>query len=132
MRIVAILWNCYLILWVLFRTFTLGIRLLFDFGPLSAVFVALGVVGFVPLVGFVFRKPIINPGIWLAWLIFLLVWMPFDRVFYSAWFLQEPFDSQLVGVLLAIPSFLAIYSYSRSTFNAWKDATQSGEATRSS
>lgn len=124
MRALAVVWKSYLIIWVLFRSFTLGIRLLFDFGPQSAAFLSLGVVGFVPLIGFVIGKPISKPGIWRAWLFFLLIWVLFDRTFYSAWFLQDPFDSQFFGVLLAIPSFAAIYRYSRPAFSAWNAAAQ--------
>jgi len=130
MHALAVLWKSYLVLWVLFRSFTLGIRLLFDFGPQSAAFLALGVVGFVPLIGFVFGKPIIKPGIWRVWLVFLLIWGAFDRTFYSAWFLQDPFDSQFFGVLMAIPSFAAIYVYSRPTFKAWNASAQSAKVTR--
>ena len=130
MRTLAIFWRSYLFIWILFRTFTLGIRLIFDFGPQSAAFLALGVLCFIPLVGFVLVKPIIKPGIWRVLLFILLIWLLVDRTFYSAWFLQDPFDSQFFGVLLAIPSFVAIYSYSRPTFSAWRAAAQSAKVTR--
>lgn len=132
MRTLVVVWKSYLVLWILFRGFTLGIRLFFDFGLESAVLLVLAVIGFVPLVGFVTTKAIIRPGIWRAWLIFSLIWALVDRTFYSAWFLQDPFDGQLFGVLLAIPSFAAIYIYSRPTFSAWNAAAQNAEVARRS
>jgi len=122
MRALTVIWKSYLVLWVVFRSFSLGTRLLFDSGPQNAAFLALGVVGFIPLLGFVVAKPILRPSVWRVWLFFLLIWVFFDRTFYSAWFLQFPFDRQFVGVLLAVPSFAAIYSYTRPTFSAWKPA----------
>lgn len=132
MRALVLVWKSYLVLWILFRSFTLGTRLLFDFGGQSAAFLSFGAICFVPLIGFIFVKPIIQPGIWRAWLVILLIWVLFDRSFYSAWFLQAPFDGQFFGVLLATPSFAAIYSYSRPTFRAWNEVTQSAKATRHS
>jgi len=119
MRALLVLFKIYLVLWVVFRGFTLGTRLLFGFQPQNAVFFALGIVGFVPLVGFLLDKPILKRDVWRVWLVFLLVWVLFDRTFYSGWFFQPPFDGQFFGVLLAVPSFAAVYSYTRPTFNAW-------------
>ena len=129
MSALVVVWKSYLVLWVLFRTFSLATRFLFDAEPQTAAFLFLGVVGFVPLIGFVFVKPILRPGVWRVWLSFLLIWVFFDRTFYSAWFLQFPFDREFVGVLLAIPSFAAIYSYTRPTFRAWNAADHSEQAT---
>ena len=122
MRAFTVAWKSYLVLWVIFRSFTLGTRLIFDAGFQSAAFLALGLVGFIPLYGFIAKKPILQPGAWLTWLIFLLGWTLFDRTFYAAWFMQSPFDRELVGVLLAVPAFAATYNYSRSTFSAWTPA----------
>ena len=123
MRALTVVWKSYLFLWVVFRSFSLGTRLLFDAGLQNAAFLALGVVGFIPLLGFIVEKPILRPRVWRVWFLFLLSWALFDRTFYSAWFLQFPFDRQIVGVLLAVPGFAATYSYSRSTFSAWPAAT---------
>ena len=130
MRTLAVIWKSYLIIWILFRAFTLGIGLLFGFGPQTAVYLIVGVVGFIPLIGFVAVKPILKPGVWRVWLIFLAIWMLVDRTFYSAWFLQDPFDSQFFGILLAFPSFAAIYSYSRATFGAWNAGPRPAKTTR--
>jgi hypothetical protein len=122
MRALTGVWKSYLVLWVVFRSFSLGTRLLFDPGLQNAAYIALGVAGFIPLLGFVVAKPIFRPGVWRIWLLLLLIWVLFDRTFYSAWFLQFPFDRQFVGVLLAVPAFAATYSYSRPSFRAWTTA----------
>ena len=60
MRALTVVWKSYLVLWVVFRSFSLGTRLLFDLGPQNAAFLALGVVGFIPLLGFVLAKLLVG------------------------------------------------------------------------
>ena len=113
------IWKTYLIVWIVFRSFTLGTRLLFDPGLHAASYVALGVLGFIPIIGFVATKPILKANVWLIWLLLILVWMPFDTNFYAAWFLQPPLDHPYVGILLAVPAIAATYFYSRPAYRAW-------------
>lgn len=115
----TLVWKAYLVVWVAFRAFTLGTRLLFGGDLQSAAYFVLGGVGFVPLIAFVVEKPVLVPLIWRVWLFFLLGWAAFDPVFYAGWFLQPPFDHELVGLLLAVPGFAATYSYSRPTHRVW-------------
>ena len=51
----------YLLLWLAFHGFTLGTRLIFDAGLTSAAFAGLGIIGFIPVIGFVFAKPVLRP-----------------------------------------------------------------------
>lgn len=119
MRTLTVVWKSYLVLWIVVRSFSLGTRLLFGAGPQSAAFLALGIAGFIPIIGFIVEKPVLEPRVWRAWLFFLLGWMLFDRTFYSAWFFQPPLDHELFGVLLAVPGFAATYIYSGRQFRAW-------------
>ena len=102
-----------------FRGFTLGTRLVFDAGVPSALFLGLGVIGFIPVIGYVFAKPVLRPAAWQAWLVFLVGWALVDRSFYAAWFMNEPFDRELVGLLMAIPALVATYLYAKQSSDAW-------------
>ena len=114
------LFKGYLLLWLAFRGFTLGTRLIFDAGLQSVAWLALGVIGFIPVIGFVFAKPVLRPPVWQAWLVFLVGWALVDRSFYAAWFMNEPFDGELVGLLMAVPALVATLLYARPSFRAWQ------------
>ena len=85
----------------------------------SAAFLALGIIGFVPVVGFILARPLLRPSVWLAWLAFLVIWALVDRSFYAAWFMQAPLDHELVGLVAALPALVATYCYTRPSSGAW-------------
>ena len=119
MQWLSILWKAYLVAWI-------GIRIVDLLGKMLPVptwttvaYLALGVVGFVPVIGFILKKPFLRPIIWRTWLLFALCWGLFDLIYFAEWFAQHPLSVQIIGASLTIPSYLAVYVYSRTSNPAW-------------
>jgi len=119
MRWLAVTWKAYLIAWIAIRTFDLCTKLLFAPSLTTITYLTLGVIGFLPLVGFLLEKPLLRPIIWRLWLLFALCWGLFDLVYFAEWFAQRPLSAQIVGTALTIPSYVAVYVYSRPSNPAW-------------
>lgn len=122
MKFGAAIWKTYLALWVGFRVFSVGIRVIFDQSLQSWILLVFDLGTFVPIVGFISDKPILSAGVWRAWFYVVLVWSAINFTHFSAWFMRDPLDHPLVGVLLAIPAFAAIYTYSRPNVPPWTAA----------
>ena len=120
MRWLSVLWKVYLVGWVGIRTTSLSGKVLADPSLTTTTYLLLGIVGFVPVVGFILAKPFLRPIVWRLWLLFALCWALFDLVYYAEWFAQHPLWVQVLGSSLAVPSYLAVYAYSRSTNPMWR------------
>jgi hypothetical protein len=119
MRWLAVLWKVYLVAWIAIRTVHLSGKFLAVPSLTAASYLVLGAVGFIPVVGFILEKPFLRPIVWRAWLLFALCWALFDLIYFAEWFAQHPLWVQVTGISLAVPTYVAVYVYSRPSSRPW-------------
>jgi hypothetical protein len=118
-------WKAYVSAFAVFRVHDLIAKA--DAFPtiLQHAYLALGLVGLVPILGFILHRPLFNRRLWQVWFFLAIAWGMFDFVFYSSWFhlrsapeVSRPVVMALAA-LVALPCHIAVYSYAFRSPQLW-------------
>ena len=123
-------WKAYVLVFAIYRIHELGANANTYPTLVQHLYLVLGLVGTVPIVGFVFHQRIFRRVFWRAWFFFTIVWGVFDLLVYTPGFhlssapQVSPVIVWLLSLIIVLPTYLAMYSYSFRSPTLWVGSAQ--------